>query len=107
MESTQKALLLYTGCPQGNALWATVWLIYWTSQFFHGSPIYEKEKLTENDGYSDLDVWKIFSWKWTKWVCQGELLAVVANDKIQAFKQKLKLQKTLICRRVLHMLSNI
>ena len=60
MESTHKAILLYTGCPQGNALWATVWVVYSTSQFFHGSPIYLKEQLTENYGNSDLDVWQIF-----------------------------------------------
>lgn len=69
MESTHKAILLHTGCPQGNALWAIVWTVHWTSPFFQAPPIYLKEQLTEYYGNSDVDVRQIFSWKWTKWAC--------------------------------------
>lgn len=40
-----------------------------SSQFFQELPFYLKEQLTKNYGSSDLDVWQICFWKWTKWAC--------------------------------------
>lgn len=61
--------------------------------FFMEHHFYLRKCLINYD-YSDLGIWYVFSWKWTKWACvfkENNRLFVANDEKIPTFQEKFRI----------------